>query len=114
MSKETKKPLTVQDKANALRCLGDKLIYVTNDPDPDAMEEQTKSFNCPECDRQKFCERVVKKFIVNVIAAEDCPYKTGCHKLGYLAGKNTLYIKEVCLTVKYLGCHRFQGIYLTS
>ena len=52
-----------KDKAFAMKCLGNKLANVLNDPDPNAWQEQTLSYNCPECFAQKVCKKLERLVI---------------------------------------------------
>ena len=47
-----------RDDATAMKCLAGKLEIVAADPDPKAIEDLTKEYNCSNCRDVKTCHKL--------------------------------------------------------
>lgn len=46
------------DKGKAMRCFGDMVVRIENDPDPGTQEKLTVEFNCRNCAYYSYCRKL--------------------------------------------------------
>ncbi len=51
--------------AQAMKCLGGKLKIVASDPDPKALQDLNKEYNCAGCSKVKLCDKLIGAILVS-------------------------------------------------
>ncbi len=54
--------LTKLEKGKAMKCLGDMIVRVENDPDPNTQDKLITEFNCKNCNWFKYCVKLSETF----------------------------------------------------